>query len=200
MGNIARWAAAHDDRVEMGSHARARSPVEQATVARRTIGAYRGFLVGLGKTLGRGRVDPEDLAQDVLERWLRAHPVLPPIANPRAWMAVVLRHLLFDRLRRQRVAMVVAVDVAAVAVTERDDRPWWHALDACVIERELARLPRALCETFRLFTFEARSYRQIAHQLQIAMGTVGVRISRARALLKRQLIERSTLACSLTGP
>jgi RNA polymerase sigma-70 factor (ECF subfamily) len=179
-------------------HPRARIPTEEAAVARLGIGELRSFVVGLAHKLGRGRVDPEDLAQDVLERWLRATPILPPIANPRAWMAVVLRHLLFDRLRRQRVAAVVPAETAGLVAIEREERPWWRELDAAVVARELANLPRALRETFRLFTFEARSYRQIARRLKIAKGTVGTRISRARALLKRRLIEHR--AASLEGP
>jgi RNA polymerase sigma-70 factor (ECF subfamily) len=179
-------------------HPRARIPTEEAAVARLEIGELRSFVVGLAHKLGRGRVDPEDLAQDVLERWLRATPILPPIANPRAWMAVVLRHLLFDRLRRQRVAAVVPAETAGLVAIEREERAWWRELDAAVVARELANLPRALRETFRLFTFEARSYRQIARRLKIAKGTVGTRISRARALLKRRLIEHR--AASLEGP
>lgn len=170
-------------------HPRAQLPKEEAAVARLGIGELRSFVVGLARKLGRGRVDPEDLAQDVLERWLRATPILPPITNPRAWMAVVLRHLLFDQLRRQRVATVVSAETAGLVMIEREERPWWRELDATVVARELAYLPCALRETFRLFTFEARSYRQIARRLKIEVGTVGTRISRARALLKRRLIE-----------
>jgi len=158
---------------------------------RTTLDELRTFIVGLARSLGRGRVDPDDLAQDVFERWLRAAPYLPPITNPRAWMAVVLRHLLFDRLRRQRVCTAVIAACAATTEGQREE-PWWRELDVEVVRRELSHLSPPLRETFELFTFEARSYQQIARQLNIAEGTVGVRISRARAALKRRLTERCT--------
>jgi RNA polymerase sigma-70 factor (ECF subfamily) len=85
--------------------------------------------------------------------------------------------------------MVVNDEVDRVPV-ETSVTPWWHDLDASAVERELSELPPALRETFRLFAFECRSYKEIARQLRIAKGTVGVRISRARALLKQRLIAR----------
>jgi RNA polymerase sigma-70 factor (ECF subfamily) len=165
-----------------------------------SLAEHRQFVVGLARTLARGRVDPDDLAQDVLERWLRTQARRPPVANPRAWLTVVLRRLVIDRLRRQRASPEVSADWIAAVTSERDAAPWWTDLDPAAIDRELARLPPALRETFELFTFEARSYQQIAAQLNIAMGTVGVRISRARALLRRRLGERRATATVAADP
>ena len=150
----------------------------------------RRFAVMLARRLGRGQFDPEDLAHEVLERWLRSAPQLAGVANPRAWITVVLRRLLVDRLRRRRAAAEISTDCTALAVLEPDTAPWWQQIEVGVVRRELGRLPPALRETFELFSFEARSYQEIAYQLNIAMGTVGTRISRARALLKRRLSER----------
>jgi RNA polymerase sigma-70 factor (ECF subfamily) len=150
----------------------------------------RRFAVMLARRLGRGQFDPEDLAHEVLERWLRSAPQLATGANPHAWITVVLRRLLVDRVRRRRAAAEVPADCTALAVLEPDTQPWWQQIEVGVVRRELGRLPPALRETFELFSFQARSYQQIAYQLNIAMGTVGTRISRARALLKRRLSER----------
>lgn len=152
----------------------------------------RQFAVVLARRLGRGQFDPEDLAHEVLERWLRCAPQPAMVANPRAWITVVLRRLLVDRMRRRRAAAEVPADCAALVITEPDAQPWWHTIEVGVVRRELGRLPPALRETFELFSFQARSYQQIAYQLNIAMGTVGTRISRARALLRRRLLERWT--------
>jgi RNA polymerase sigma-70 factor, ECF subfamily len=156
-----------------------------------TIAEHRRFLVKLARGLGRGQIDPEDLAHDVLERWVRSAPRMSsPIANPQAWMTVVVRRLLVDRLRRQRASPEISADGTGLVAVESEATPWWNHLDADVVTRELSGLPLALRETFELFSFEGRSYRQIAGQLNIAKGTVGVRISRARALLKQRLVER----------
>lgn len=153
-----------------------------------TIHEHRLFLLALARRLGGGRLDPEDLTQDVLERWLRR---APDVGNPRGWMLVVLRHLVVDRLRRRRTRGVILSDAADRVAAEIETAPWWHELDAGAVERELAHLPPALRATFRMFAFEARSYRQIADDQHIARATVGVRISRARALLRRRMTERA---------
>jgi DNA-directed RNA polymerase specialized sigma24 family protein len=101
----------------------------------------------------------------------------------------VLRRLVVDRLRRRRTAAEVPADCAALPGAEPDAPPWWSDLPAGVLQRELGRLPPTLRETFELFSFQARSYQQIADQQNIAMGTVGTRINRARALLRRRLTE-----------
>ena len=163
----------------------------------------------LARKLTRGQFDPEDLAHEVLERWLRCardegecegegegggeregeDGEGEGAGNPRAWIAVVLRRLVVDRLRRRRTAAEVPADCAALPGAEPDAPPWWSDLPAGVLQRELGRLPPTLRETFELFSFQARSYQQIADQQNIAMGTVGTRINRARALLRRRLTE-----------
>jgi RNA polymerase sigma factor (sigma-70 family) len=175
----------------------------------------RRFAVMLARKLTRGQFDPEDLAHEVLERWLRSARDEAEgeaeggggrhseggggcegedgedegTGNPRAWIAVVLRRLVVDRLRRRRTAAEVPADCAALPGAEPDAPPWWSDLPAGVLQRELGRLPPTLRETFELFSFQARSYQQIADQQNIAMGTVGTRINRARALLRRRLTE-----------
>jgi RNA polymerase sigma-70 factor (ECF subfamily) len=149
--------------------------------------ALRRYAVMLARKLSRGQFDPEDLAHEVLERWLRREPSVAPVVDPRGWVTVVLRRLLVDRLRRRRAAAEVPAEGMALAVVEPEPVPWWCDLELGVVRRELGRLPPALRETFELFSFQDRSYQQIARELNIAMGTVGTRISRARALLRRRL-------------
>lgn len=154
--------------------------------------ALRRYAVMLARKLSRGQFDPEDLAHEVLERWLRCAPRVAPVVDPRAWVTVVLRRLLVDRLRRRRAAAEVPAEGMALAVVEPEPAPWWCDIEVGVLRRELGRLPPALRETFELFSFQARSYQQIACELNIAMGTVGTRISRARALLRRRLSDHWT--------
>ncbi|HMG19699.1 MAG TPA: RNA polymerase sigma factor [Kofleriaceae bacterium] len=148
----------------------------------------RRFTVMLARRITRGQFDAEDLAHEVLERWLRSAPRLAAV-NPRAWLTVVLRRLVVDRLRRRRAAAEVAADWTALPDSEPDAAPWWCDIEAGVLRRELGRLPPTLRETFELFSFQDQSYQQIACRQNIALGTVGTRISRARALLKQRLVE-----------
>jgi RNA polymerase sigma-70 factor, ECF subfamily len=153
------------------------------------------FLLGLARKMAGGRVDPEDLAQDVLERWLRAAPRLLPNTNPRAWMSVVLRNLLIDQLRRHRTAPPSFGDCSWLPAPEREPRPWWLELDSAAVTCLLDELPRAQRTTFELFELEGKSYDEISRQLSITKSTVGVHVHRARARLRKLLAAR----CSCTA-
>ena len=145
----------------------------------------------LARRLCRDRLDHEDLAQDVIERWLRAEPHLPPGTNHAAWLTTVLKNLLVDRLRRRSARPELATDCARLPEAGREALPWWQELGAGDIDRELAKLPSRQRMTFRMFAFEGKNYDEIARQQGIAKSTVGTRILRVRLRLKALLEERS---------
>jgi RNA polymerase sigma-70 factor (ECF subfamily) len=149
----------------------------------------------LARRLCRGHLDHEDLAQEAIERWLRALPLLPPATNHAAWLTTVLKNLFFDRLRRRAACPELAMDCARLAQTDREARPWWQELGAGDVDRELAKLPSRQRMTFRLFAFEGRSYDEIARRQGIPKSTVGTRILRARVRLK-ELLEARSSACA----
>jgi RNA polymerase sigma-70 factor (ECF subfamily) len=151
---------------------------------------HRQYIVRLARRIGRGRLDPEDLAHDVLERWTRAAPRLPPTTNPLAWMTVVLRRLAIDELRRRGVSVAVTADDGQLPAAEPDPPPWWLELETADVTCVLGELPAALRATFQRFELEGKTYDEIASELRIAKATVGVRLLRARRKLKQLLSAR----------
>jgi DNA-directed RNA polymerase specialized sigma24 family protein len=109
--------------------------------------ALRRYAVMLARKLSRGQFDPEDLAHEVLERWLRCAPRLAPVVDPRAWVTVVLRRLLVDRLRRRRAAAEVPAEGMALAVVEPEPAPWWCAASSAGCHPRCAR--RSSCSASR---------------------------------------------------
>jgi RNA polymerase sigma-70 factor (ECF subfamily) len=152
-----------------------------------TIREHCELVRNLARGLARGRGDHEDLAQDAIERWLRALPHLPPATNHKAWLTTVLRHLFVDRLRRRHTRGELSTDCARLPDADREVLPWWLELGVVDVDRELAKLPSGQRATFRLFAFEGKSYDEIARQQGISKSTVGTRILRARLQLKQLL-------------
>jgi RNA polymerase sigma-70 factor (ECF subfamily) len=148
------------------------------------------YVVGVARRFGHGRLDPEDLAQDVFERWAREAPRLPPTTNRLAWMTVVLRRLAIDQLRRRRVSSKAFHECSLVLAAEHDPAPWWLELETVDVARVLGELPGAERAAFELFELQGKSYEEIARALGIAKATVGVRLLRARRRLKRLLSAR----------
>ena len=162
-----------------------------------TISAIREhckFVLDLARRLSRGRVDHDDLAQDAIERWLRALPRLPPATNHEAWLTTVLKNMVVDRLRRLDVRVEVPTDCTRLRAPDRDVRPWWLELGVIDVDQELTKLSSDQRATFRLFALEGKSYAEIAHEQRIAVSTVGTRILRARARLRQLLESRAARA------
>lgn len=152
------------------------------------IRQYDEYLCGLARRLCRGRLDPDDLVHDLIEKMLRSPDAIPEGANEPAWMARALRNLFIDKLRR--LSGRHEVRLASTAVTApADDRAWWEAITPQEVHDQLARIPGEQRTTFELFAFEGMSYDAIAAQLGIAKATVGTRILRTRLRL-RDLLTR----------
>src|SRR5262249_8300052 len=134
------------------------------------IRQYWQYVVKMAHRIGHGRLDAEDLAQDVFERWMRAAPGLPPTTNQLAWMTVVLRRLATARVRRRRVAAEVTAEVmggpGGLPAAERDSAPWWLNLETGDITRVLGELPSAQRAAFHLYEVEGKSYDEIASELR----------------------------------
>jgi RNA polymerase sigma-70 factor (ECF subfamily) len=102
-------------------------------------------------------------------------------------MVTILTNLHIDRCRELARRQHVPVDDIQLSSPEPADAPIWSALTVNDVRQAAAQLPEELRETYVLFAFEGRSYTEIAGQLGIAKATVGTRILRARAHLKRLL-------------
>lgn len=134
--------------------------------------------------LCQGHLDYEDLAQDAIERWLRALPGLPLGTNHAAWLSTVVRNLFVDRLRRAGARRQQSIDGVRLFAPNPEPPPWWRELGADEIDRALARLPGPQRQTLRLFALEGKSYLEIARRQGITASTVGTRILRGRLRLR----------------
>lgn len=133
----------------------------------------------------------DELAQDVFLRVYRALPGFESRGPGRLtkWVLTIAGRLAIDELRRPR-ATVTALD----ADTLTSEGP---ATDASIARRQLgAALIRALEEltpeqraTFVLREFHDFDYDELARALDVDLGTIKSRLSRARAALRTRLAE-----------
>jgi RNA polymerase sigma-70 factor, ECF subfamily len=179
-------------RVPQAASARGDSPGnstggEVTQRARDALAEQVPMLLAVARGLCRDQTRVEDLVQDVFEKALRSIDTLDLNSNPRGWMVTILTNLHIDRCRELARRQHVPFDDIQLTSPEPADAPIWSALTANDVRQAAARLPDELRETYVLFAFEGRSYTEIAAQLGIAKATVGTRILRARAHLKRLL-------------
>ncbi len=142
--------------------------------------------------LCRNGLEAEDLVQ---ETYLRAFRSADTFSNDtssiRPWLFKILHNLFLARLRRSSVECRIMQQVIAPETeTEIWDEPTheqgssidWEQVDD-QLKDAIHNLPDDLRATFLLFAAEDMKYRQIADVLEVPIGTVMSRLSRARKKL-----------------
>jgi RNA polymerase sigma factor (sigma-70 family) len=138
------------------------------------------------RSLARNRANADDLVQDCLERAVRRWSQRRD-GEVRAWLFTILHNLAVDQFRRSAVrGSHVAIDevneenLGEVAVQEQK-------LMYRDVLNKLARLPEEQRAVLLLVAVEDLSYADAARVLNIPVGTVMSRLSRARERLQREL-------------
>lgn len=145
----------------------------------------------LAHWLTGSRAEAEDVVQDACLRAWRATQAEPD--HPRAWLLTIVRNAAWTRRGRERAGNVVPLDEAAREL-DRAASPApgpEAALSArqrgLALRRAVAALPAPLREVLVLRDIEDLPYREIAAVLELPLGTVMSRLSRARQRLRAQL-------------
>ncbi|WP_254510806.1 RNA polymerase sigma factor [Anatilimnocola floriformis] len=135
--------------------------------------------------------DAEDLVQ---QTFLVAQQKLHQVREAErasAWLYAVLRSC-FLKSRRKPIPQTMEDSFPLDSLTDHrggepvsdDSEPW---LDREALQLALAELPDEFKIVVLMFYFEELSYKDIAEQLEIPIGTVMSRLSRGKAHLRRRL-------------
>jgi len=137
------------------------------------------------RSLVRDRTEADDLVQDCLERAIRGWRQRRADGDARTWVFTILHNLAVNRLRRSaRRGVHVGLDEAeetAMARAPAQEDVLRHA----ELMRALDALPEDQRSVVLLVSVEDLSYAEVARVLDIPIGTVMSRLSRAREKLLR---------------
>jgi RNA polymerase sigma-70 factor (ECF subfamily) len=130
----------------------------------------------------------EDLAQDTFLRAFRALPAFDRAAPGRlsSWLLTIATRLALDELRQRRPTAepLHAAPVQAAAASSPDRRLLGEA-----VTRAVERLSDDHRAVILLREVHGLAYEEVAQALEITVGTVKSRLSRARAELRAALVE-----------
>lgn len=134
----------------------------------------------------------DDLVQDTLERACSKWRLWVAGSDLRAWLFTVMHNLFANQVRRSasraRAGLEVDLDDVSDELADTQAAPE-VALD---LQRCLMRLPEDQRAVLLLVTLEDMPYAEVARVLQVPIGTVMSRLSRARSRL-RELMEGAVL-------
>ena len=142
-------------------------------------------LVAVVGVVGQDRQEAEEAVQDAFVRLLGHWPTVSRYEDPEAWVRTVALRCLSNRHRKVRNGLRAVLRHGPERAV---DGPTGVGVD---LDRALAALPRAQREAVVLRHL-GLDVAEIARQLQVPVGTVKSRLSRARAALAPLLREDVT--------
>lgn len=132
----------------------------------------------------RNRQDADDLVHDCLVRALDRLHTRRDDGDLRAWLFTIMHNLFASQLRRWAARPdKAALDNAADAVPVHADQE--NKLLYREVLKEVYKLPQEQQQVILLVAVEDLSYAEVARVLNIPIGTVMSRLSRARERLRR---------------
>jgi len=136
--------------------------------------------------LSGAAADAEDLTQ---EAFCKAQAQLATLRDPeraKPWLFSILRNAYLHRARSDRAHKQVSLesvgDLPAQCSAEVPD------IDPEQLQGALSDLPEGFRTPVILFYFEDMSYRDIAEQMDLPIGTVMSRLARAKSHLRERLV------------
>lgn len=154
------------------------------TDVRHQIVALLPRLQRFARTLAGSAEEADDLVQGTCERALRGLDSWAPGTRLDSWMFRIMRNHWIDAIRKRRPERgAEPIDEAAPIMGEDGRRTTAVAQELAAVRARIAALPEELRTVLVLVCVEELSYREAAEALDIPIGTVMSRLSRARQSL-----------------
>ena len=149
---------------------------------------YEGKLLRYGRKFLARQEEIEDIVQDAFENAFRNIKSFDPNRPFSPWIFRIAHNAFVNALRRNKLVQFVTFDfdtfLAHADMEAPKDLEREQLEMRKLIERGLEQLKPASREILILYYLENFSYQEIADILHVPMGTVGVRLSRARDQLR----------------
>lgn len=133
--------------------------------------------------------EADDIVQAACEKALTRLHQYTPGTRCDQWMFQIVRTVWIDKLRysRRRDGINRKEETESIGFDARIHQQTEARMELAIVRRELARLPEEQRVVVVLVTVDGRSYQEAAEMLDIPIGTVMSRLSRARRRLAEAL-------------
>lgn len=152
----------------------------------RLVDDFGAALYRIAYRLIGDRHEAEDLVQETYRSAWNSRRLYQPERGGRAWLVAILRRRAVDRWRKRRPPRVVSKDETLDVSVEAHDPTADGYSDE--MQRALGQLPDMLRETLLLVVVGELTHQEVADLLEIPLGTVLSRVSRARERLRQFLV------------
>ncbi len=136
--------------------------------------------------LSGSAADAEDLTQDTFCKAQSQFNQLRDLERIKPWLFSILRHAFLQRLRSEKHQKEVSIHL--VGDIPQDEPETMPEIEPAQLQDALNQLSEVFRTPIILYYFEDFSYRDIAEQMDLPIGTVMSRLARAKAYLKDALL------------
>jgi RNA polymerase sigma-70 factor (ECF subfamily) len=133
----------------------------------------------------------EDLTQETFCQAQNKLHQLRDETKAKSWLFSILRNAFLHRLRSSKQEKEISLDGIG-EVPERAVEPALP-IDSAQLQQALNELPEAFRTSIILYYFEDFSYKDIAEQMNVPLGTVMSRLARAKTFLRQRLTDQADL-------
>lgn len=158
-----------------------------------TLAEFNRLVADHGPTMYRlayrmvgDRHEAEDLVQEAFRSAWKSRELFRPDAGERGWLAAILRRRAVDYWRRPKPPKPLGKEEGIEASFPAEDPLRDELTDE--MQQALQRLPEELKETLLLVVVAELTHQEAADLLDIPLGTVLSRVSRARNRLREYLM------------
>jgi RNA polymerase sigma-70 factor (ECF subfamily) len=155
------------------------------------VEAHYAALYRYAYRLSGSSQEAEDLTQETFCLAQNKLHQLREQDRAKSWLFSILRNAYLHRLRLSKQEKHVSLDgIGDIPDRLPDPLP---ALDSAQLQKALNELPEAFRTPLILYYFDEFSYRDIAEQMNMPLGTVMSRLARAKTYLRQRLMDHADL-------
>ena len=150
---------------------------------------HHALLFRYAYRLSGSAVDAEDLTQETYLQACRKIDQLRDPGSAKGWLCTILRNCYLKRLRDKEHTEVPLGQALQAIPAPNPVATATFGIDSDQLQKALGALPEPFRSPLIWFYFEEFSYQEIADQMNVPVGTVMSRLSRAKAHLRQELLE-----------
>ena len=151
------------------------------------IDAHYQALYRYAFRLSGAAADAEDLTQETFGKAISRLGQLRDAERARGWLFRILRNAYLHRVRDEKRHRIVPLDAVGELPEREPNGSAMPDIDPAALQLALNELDESFRTPIILYYFEEFSYRDIAEQMGLPIGTVMSRLARAKAYLRTAL-------------
>ncbi len=146
----------------------------------------KGRLMGVCMRYTKEQEDANDVFQEAMIRVFRNIKRIHEVDNVLAWATRIASNVAIDHYKKKRANMMVSIDESEEAMElSSEELSAIEALETAELLQIMQLLPQNYLVVLNLYMIDGYSHKEIANQLDIAVSTSRVLLTRA----KRKMIE-----------